>query len=118
METRKLLQRFIDLLKDENRYIIESIKDKTASENLTQTIQKKEELLRQILALDKEEVEPYQEELKKIDEWTQRNKMLALNNMEFINEVFEAIFSQDSPSQYTKDGNITSKKEGFFNKKV
>ncbi len=118
MNIAQLLHEFIDLLQEENEALIESIKNKEASQRLYKIIDQKERLLQDILSLNKEDIEPFKEELEEIDHWTHRNKMLAVNNMEFINELLEAIYSQGSPSQYTKDGSITSKKEGFFNKKV
>ncbi len=118
MKTQDLLEKFIELLKNENRLLIESIKDKEASQKLMEIVDSKEELLRQILTLEKEEIEKYQEELRQIDELTERNRSLAVNNIEFINEIFDAIYAANAPTKYTKDGNITKSKEGFFNKKV
>ena len=93
MDTQTLLRQFIELLKEENRCLIQSINDKKASQELIDTVQKKEELLRQILALEPEDVQPYKEDLQQIDHWTQRNRALAINNIEFINEIFDAIYS-------------------------
>ncbi len=118
MDIQALLREFIELLKEENRYLIQSISDKRASDELIETVRKKEELLRQILALEPEDVKPYLKDLEQIDHWTQRNRALAINNIEFINEIFDAIYSKDTPTQYTKDGTISNKKEGFFNKKA
>ncbi len=118
MDTQALLRQFIELLKEENRCLIQSINDKKASQELIDTVQKKEELLHQILALEPEDVQPYKEDLEQIDHWTQRNRALAINNIEFINEIFDAIYNKDTPTQYTKDGTISNKKEGFFNKKA
>ena len=118
MQTQELLQNFIELLKEENKYLIESIKNKEISEQLLDVVKRKEKLLYEILSLDKKEVEPFEEELRQIDEWTQRNKSLAINNIEFINDIFDAIYSQNVPTKYTKDGKISTAKEGFFNKKA
>ncbi len=118
MEPKDLLAQFIELLKKENRYIIQSIREKEASQQLMEIVKQKEEILQKILSLEKEDIEPFKSELEEIDHWTQRNRALAINNMEFINEVFEAIYSQKSPTQYTKDGTIKKQKEGLFNKKV
>ncbi|SMC09316.1 hypothetical protein [Nitratiruptor tergarcus] len=118
MNAQELLNQFIEELKKENKLLIESVKEKDASSRLMEIVQRKEEILRQILSLEKEEVEPYQEELQLIDELTERNKSLAVNNIEFINDIFDAIYAANSPTKYTKDGNITTSKEGFFNKKV
>jgi len=118
MNTQELLKRFIELLESENRLLIQSVKDRGASDKLMEIVAQKEELLRQILSLEKEDVESYQEELRQIDEWTERNRSLAVNNIEFINEIFDAIYTSNAPTKYTKDGNITTSKEGFFKKKV
>ncbi|NPA04088.1 MAG: hypothetical protein GXO61_04420 [Epsilonproteobacteria bacterium] len=119
MERKKeVLKEFIRLLEEENSYIIKSLQEKEASAKLLEIVQKKEELLQEILSWEKEEVKPFLEELRVIDELSQRNYALALNNIEFINEIFDAIYTKDTPTQYTKDGNLSSKKEGLFNKKV
>jgi len=115
---REVLNRFLELLKEENRYLIQSIRDKEASAKLLEVVKRKEELLQEILSWEREEVTPFFNELKEIDEWTQRNYSLAINNIEFINEIFDAIYHKDTPAQYTKDGSLSSKKEGLFNKKV
>ncbi len=118
MSPKALLDRFLDLLKEENALLIQSVKDKNAAKKLEEVVAKKEEVLRQILALEREDIEPFADELQEIDAWTERNKTLAVNNIEFINEIFDAIYAQNSPTQYTKDGTISTKKKGFFNKKV
>ena len=118
MQTQELLQNLIQLLMEENKYLIESIKNKKVSEQLLDVVKKKEKLIYEILLLDKKAVEPFEEELRQIDEWTQRNKSLAINNIEFINEIFDAIYSQNVPPKYTKDGKISTVKEGLFNKKA
>ncbi len=118
MQTRELLEKFLSLLEQENRYLIESVNNKEASAKLFAIVEQKEELLKEILALDKEALAPFVQELQKIDELTQRNRALAINNMEFVNEIFDAIYSQYTPTQYTKDGNISQSKEGIFNKKA
>ncbi len=118
MNPKELLDRFLELLQEENRLLIQSIKEKKAAADLEEVVRQKEDILRQILALEKEDIEPFSEELAQIDAWTERNRTLAVNNIEFINEIFDAIYAQNAPTQYTKDGMITKKKEGFFNKKV
>ncbi len=118
MDIQALLQKFIELLKKENDYLIQSINDKEASQKLIEIVQKKEEILQQILALEPKDVEPYKADLAQIDHWTQRNQALAVNNIEFINEIFDAIYGKESATQYTKDGTISNQKKGFFNKKA
>ena len=113
----KILEEFIKLLEDENRLLIESINKKSASDKLLEVVEKKEKTLSTILSFDKKDVAPYRELLKKIDELTQRNKILANSNIEFINELFESIF-EDSTKQYTKDGNLASNSKTILNKKV
>lgn len=117
-KAKKLLEKFLDLLEKENTLLIESIKSKEASNTLLETIEEKEITLTKILKLEKKDVEPYKELLFKIDDLTQRNKLLASNNLEFINDIFEAIYEKNSTTQYTKDGNIEKKRETILNKKV
>ena len=119
MKTEKLLQELIWLLEEENRYLIESITNKELSEKLLNIVEKKEELLKEIFALSKEDVKPFKEKLQKIDELSERNSTLAINNIEFINDIFDAIYSKNLPPKYTKEGKISSKpKEGMFKTKA
>ncbi len=115
---QELLERFITLLDEERRLLIKSIEDKEASKALLELTDKKDKILKEIFTYDKEELKKYGDYIQKIDELTQRNRALAMNNIEFLNEIFDAIFSHTSPAQYTKEGDIKSKKEGLFNKKV
>ncbi|BCD61887.1 hypothetical protein NitYY0826_C0750 [Nitratiruptor sp. YY08-26] len=118
MNVQELLKDFIELLKEENELLINSVKDKDVSSKLMKVVEQKEKLLHDILALEKEDVEQFTQELRLIDEWTERNRSLAVNNIEFINDIFDAIYAANAPTKYTKDGNISTSKEGFFNKKV
>lgn len=117
-DIEKLLEHFLELLKDENRLLIESIKSKEASDELLKVIEEKEMVLTKILSLDKKDVEPYKNLLIEIEELTNRNKLLANNNIEFINEIFESIFEKNSTKQYTKDGSLEKPRETILNKKA
>ncbi len=118
MKTEELLQEFIELLEQENRSLIESIKEKEISQQLLDIVEKKEKLLQKILSLHKEDVEPFKDKLRQIDEWSERNRSLAINNIEFVNDILDAIYSKDLPQKYTKEGKISTTKEGFFRKKA
>jgi vacuolar-type H+-ATPase subunit I/STV1 len=115
---QELLERFKELLQEENRLLIQSVKDKEASQKILELVNQKEQLLGEIVGYNKEDLEKFRDLLEEIDELSQRNRALAVNNLEFINEIFDAIFSVNAPTQYTKDGNLSSKKEGLFNKKA
>ncbi len=115
---QELLGEFKALLEEENRLLIESIKDKEASDKILKNVAKKEKVLQEIIGYNKEDLEKFRELLEEIDELSQRNRALALNNIEFINDIFDAVFSASAPTQYTKDGNLSTKKEGLFNKKA
>ncbi|MRI83787.1 MAG: hypothetical protein C6I00_05130 [Nitratiruptor sp.] len=114
----ELLNRFEGLLQEENRLLIESITSKEAARKILQLVEEKERLLQEIRGWEREQLAQYKELLERIDTLTQRNKALAINNIEFINEIFDAVFSASTPPQYTKDGSLSTKREGFFNKKV
>ncbi|MRJ03351.1 MAG: hypothetical protein GXO19_06765 [Epsilonproteobacteria bacterium] len=119
METLgQLLDRFETLLEEENRLLVESIKDKGAAQRILELVAQKEKIFKRIADHSRSELLPYKERLELIDELTQRNKALAINNIEFINEIFDAVYSVSAPTQYTKDGSLTTKREGFLNKKV
>ena len=115
---QELLQEFKRLLEEENRLLIESVRDKEASQKILQIVGQKEKILKEMVGYNKEEFGPFRKLMEEIDELTGRNRALAINNIEFINEIFDAVFSVNAPTQYTKDGSLSSKKEGLFNKKV
>jgi len=114
---QELLQEFKRLLEEENRLLIESVRDKEASQKILQIVGQKEKILKEMVGYNKEEFGPFRKLMEEIDELTGRNRALAINNI-VINEIFDAVFSVNAPTQYTKDGSLSSKKEGLFNKKV
>ena len=115
---KNLLDKLIDLLEKENRLLIKTINDTKYSQELIKVLEEKQKALFEISRLEEKDLLPFKEELNKIKSLTDRNMQLAQNNLEFIEEVFEAIFEEESPKQYTKDGEIQTKKEGLFNKKI
>ncbi|WP_200763839.1 hypothetical protein [Nitrosophilus alvini] len=113
-----ILDKLIELLELENRYLIKTVSDSTLSEELLKTVEEKQKLLSELAAFEKNEIEPYMEKIEKIDELSKRNMSLAQSNLNYIEELFESIFEENSTKQYTKEGEIHSKKEGLFNKKI
>lgn len=118
MEVKHILESYKNLLQKENSLLIKSLQDSAISQELLEVVEKKEDLLKQILGLDPGAVEGFEEELATIDMWMERNRILAIENIEFVNEIFDAIYAKNSSTQYTKDGTIYNKKEHIFNKKA
>ena len=114
----KLLKQYLTLLEKENRLLIETINNKESTKELQKLLEQKEKTLLKILELSKEEVAPYQDILKRIDEQNSLNKELALNNLEFIGSIFSALFEEKEIKQYNQNGQIKSKQTSFINKKI
>jgi len=115
---KNLLDKLIDLLEKENFLLIKTINDIKYSQDLIKILEEKQKTLFEISRLNEKDLLPFKEDLEKIKNLTDKNLKLAQNNLEFIEEVFEAIFEEESPKQYTKSGEIQTKKEGLFNKKI
>ena len=116
----KVLNRLLELLTEERKELITSIKDNSAVKNLDKIREEKEKILTQIKDLDKKDVEKYLDLIEKIDRESKINQELALNNITFIDKLFEALFKSEKTEQYNKDGIIKNqnKQNGLLNKKV
>ncbi|WP_281951134.1 hypothetical protein [Nitrosophilus kaiyonis] len=117
-EIQNILDNIINLLEEEKKLLIISLKDSKFSEDLKNIISKKQENLSKLASFEEKDILNFEKELKKIKMLNKENMNLAENNLKFIEDVFEAIFEKEETKQYTQNGEIKSKKEGLFNKKV
>ena len=117
-EIQNILNNIIRLLEEEKKLLIVSLKESKFSEDLKDIISKKQENLAKLSSFEEKDILSFKEELKKIKLLNQENMNLAENNLKFIEGIFEAIFEKEETKQYTQNGEIKSKKEGLFNKKV
>ena len=117
MELHNILQKLIDLLEEERKILITSLKDNN-SEKLLEIIKKKQKILDTLSSIDQAELNNFKKELQQISELNKRNLELTQSNMKFIEHLFEAIFEDEKVKKYSPDGTIQNKKEGLFNKKI
>ena len=108
-----LLKQFIELLEEENRLLVEVLKDSSLSERLEQVVAQKERILNE-LESSKEKLQGYKEYLETIDNLSKRNQELASNNIAFIEELFQALFEEDT-TQYGDDGTTKTPKTNLLN---
>ncbi|BAF69760.1 hypothetical protein [Nitratiruptor sp. SB155-2] len=116
-EIQTILQEIIQLLEQEKELLIVSIKNHEVSNQLEEIIEQKKSVLSKLSLYEEEDIFRYKKELEKIKLLNERNIELAKNNLNFIDSVFEAIFS-DEAKQYTPNGELTTQKEGLVNKKA
>ncbi len=116
MEIQQLLQQFLELLEKERTLLIESAKDYELAKALDNIRDKKIDLLQQLDQYELKDFKEHQELLEKIEEASDNNAKLALNNMIFIEKMFEAIFEEEK--KYDKSGSISNQSKNIINKKV
>ncbi len=112
-----LLDRFIELLKEEKGLLIKTLSDSKYSEELARVSEEKKVILSKTSTLERSDLEPYKEKFQQIQQLSNTNMQLAHSNILFIEDLFESIF-EDSAKQYNNKGTVATKKEGLFNKKI
>lgn len=111
-----LLDSLEKLLHREKEVIISSLKDEKSSQELFQTVEDKMLILSKLSQFTKEEALERKDRLERIDSLIQMNKELMLQNLKFIEDIFEAIF--ETNKTYSPTGSVKPPSEGFINKKV
>lgn len=115
----KLLDKLIELLEEEKNLIINAINSSEATEKLNKLIEEKKEILLKISQLDEKSIninEKIKEKVEKIKLLLKTNEMLALSNLNFIEEIFESVFS--SHSTYGSEGEVKKIQGNIINKKI
>ena len=111
-----LLEELIEKLKKEKELLIKTIEDSKYVDDLINVIEEKRILLSQLSRYNKEELEVYKDKLYEIESLGKTNLTLAANNIQFIEEIFSALFEE--PQKYDQSGNISQEHKGLFNKKI
>ncbi len=115
-KVNKLLDRLIDKLKEEKELLVKSIKDSKYIEELMDTVEEKREILSELSKYKKEDFKGFEDKLKEIESLGRSNLTLAANNIQFIEEIFSALFEE--PQKYDQTGNVSQEQKGLFNKKI
>ncbi len=116
MRVKELLENFLKLLQQEHKTLLESVKDYELAKALDEIREKKEDILQQLQKCNIDELKEHKDILTKIEILSDNNANIALNNMIYIEKMFEAIFEETK--QYSKDGTITNQNKSIVNKKV
>ena len=111
---KELLAKFKEKLEEENKLL----KNPTNPEDIEKIVEEKRLLLADIAEFNKEDFEGLEDFLKEIDALTKKNMFLATNQMQLIEEIFEALLGEENVKQYTPYGEVESKQGGFLNKKI
>jgi hypothetical protein len=118
MEIKSKLEEFLKLLHEENRALIYSFTDEKEAKKLEDITKKKEKILVEILNYTKEDIEPYVDILKEIESINERNKKLAINAIDFAEDIFSTLFPQEEQN-YSPNGEVEKKaSKNLINKKV
>ncbi len=113
----KKLEQLIKTLEEEKNLIIRAIEAQEYIEKLIKVIEEKQKLLEQIKNLSPEEIKNYKDKIEEIKKLSQVNMSLALDNLQFIEEVFSVIFKNEA-KQYNQSGHIQENQKSLFNKKI
>ncbi|GAB6072152.1 hypothetical protein JCM14244_05290 [Venenivibrio stagnispumantis] len=112
----EILKALINKLEEEKEYLIKTLADKSYIDKLLNVVEEKRELILKLSQYEVEDLKKYPELVNKLRELSEYNMQLAMNNIQFIEGLFESIF--ETEKTYTKDGNVEVKKDSLFNKKV
>jgi len=112
----EILKALINKLEEEKEYLIKTLTDKSYIDKLINVVEEKRELILKLSQYEVEDLKKYPELVNKLRELSEYNMQLAMNNIQFIEGLFESIF--ETEKTYTKDGNVEVKKDSLFNKKV
>ncbi|NPA54346.1 MAG: DUF1682 domain-containing protein [Aquificae bacterium] len=115
--TEEILNKLIKKLEEERSLIVRAIETQEHIEKLTKVINEKQKLLELIKSLNPEELKKYKEKLEMIQKLSKVNMSLALDNLQFIEEVFSIVFNNET-RKYDQSGSITQDSKNFFNKKI
>ncbi len=113
----KTLNELIRKLEEEKNLIIRAIETKEHIEKLTKVIEEKQKLLEELKSLSPEEIKKYKNKLEEIKKLSKVNMSLAVDNLQFIEEVFSVVF-KDETQKYDQSGSIKQEQRNLFNKKI
>ncbi len=118
MNTENLLNQLIKKLEEEKQYILLSLKDRSYSDKLIQVVEEKKQIISKLSSLEKKDFEGLEEKLHKIKSLSEENMILALNNIQFIEDIFEAIFKEEETKTYSSEGSFSKETKSLINKKI
>ena len=88
-------------------------------QRLFKVIEEKKDILKKISEYEKENFKEHIDLIEEIEKLSKRNLSLALNNMNIMDEIFSAIFGEETVKQYSPYGEqISQPKSGILNKKI
>jgi len=112
-----ILDRLVDKLKEERFYIVKAIESKDYIEKLQRVIGEKEALIKELSNMPEEFIKENREKIEEIQKLSRLNMSLAMENIQFIDEIFSAIFNDDT-QKYNQNGYIQQEQKSLFNKKI
>lgn len=115
-ELDKVLSKLEELLEIEKELAINSINDTQVAQKLLELAEEKQQTLSQLANFTKDDALTKKDRIEKIYSMMKINQEIILNNLRFIEDLFEAIF--DTTKTYSPEGSVKSPSDGFINKKV
>ena len=118
MELEKLLDELIDKLNEEKDLLVLSLKDRKKSEALLKVVEEKKQIIERLSKFSEEEISKFEDKVIQIKKISEENLALALNGIQFIEEIFDAIFEGEEIKTYSSKGDFPKESKGFINKKI
>ncbi|NPA52373.1 MAG: hypothetical protein GXO22_05720 [Aquificae bacterium] len=117
MKVETLIDKLIKKLEEEKEALLYTLKDKTYSEKLLGIVEEKKELISKLSTYSKEDFVGLEDRLEKVKHLSQENMIFAMNNIQFIEDIFEAVFKQEIKT-YSSKGDISKESKSLINKKI
>ncbi|MEZ0323925.1 MAG: hypothetical protein ABWJ98_06435 [Hydrogenothermaceae bacterium] len=111
-----ILEKLKDILEEEKICILNSLKDTSCADRLIEIAQEKRDLLSKLSQFSKEEALEKLNKIEELNTLLNINRELIIQNMMFIEDIFEAIF--ETTKTYSPEGSVKSSGQGLINKKV
>ncbi len=111
------LDKLIRKLEEEKILIVRAIEAQDHIEKLVKVIEEKQKLLEELKSLPQEELKKYKDKIEEIQKLSKVNMSLAIDNLQFIEEVFSVVFQNDT-KKYDQSGSIKQEQKSLFNKKI
>ncbi len=117
MMAEEIFNSLLKKLEEEKNLIIRAIEAQEHIEKLIKVIEEKQKLLEQLKSLKPEEVEKYRGKIEEVKKLSKINMSLALDNLQFIEEIFSVIFKNET-TKYNQTGYIQQEQKSLFNRKI
>jgi len=114
MDLKQLLEKLKKLLEKEYKLLIRGVVEEKGAEEILKIEEEKVELLSRLSQFKKEEFQNFVDDVKEIEKLNDQVGKLLLNNLNFIESIFEELFPEKDTTYGKQNKNFLS----ILNKKV